>query len=93
MASSVTRGLMVAATAPGGVLAGASVDRTLIQLPAWRLVGAAARATFGRAANLGNGLIWYPLPRIGAPRPRRLLGSVVVRLGWSAGAVGARARA
>jgi hypothetical protein len=67
MASSRTRRLVVAATALGGILAGGSLDRSAVQLPAWRRVGPVPWAVFSREADLGNGLIWYPLPGLGAP--------------------------
>ena len=67
MASSRTRRLVVAATALGGILAGGSLDRSAVQLPAWRRVGPVPWAAFSREADLGNGLIWYPLLGLGAP--------------------------
>jgi hypothetical protein len=67
MASPLTRRLSVAATALGGILAGASVDRSTVALPAWRRVGARPWATYSRQADLRNGLILYPLLGIGQP--------------------------
>jgi hypothetical protein len=64
--SFVTRGFVVAATVLGGILAGFNVDRALVQMPAWRHVGARAWAAYSRHADLGNGLILYPLEAIGA---------------------------
>jgi hypothetical protein len=44
-----------------GFLAGASFDRTLIQLPAFRRAGVQHWAAFSRKADLGNrALFWYP---------------------------------
>ena len=67
MASPLTRRLSVVATALGGILAGASVDRSIVGLPAWRRVGAKPWATYSRQADLRNGLILYPLLGIGQP--------------------------
>jgi len=54
------------ATLLTGLLAGASLDKALIQLPARHRIGAAAFAAFSRANDLGNGLIIYPALGIGA---------------------------
>src|SRR5437870_12718994 len=44
-----------------GILAGASFDRTLIQLPAFRQVGPLSWAAFSRKADLGDrAFLWYP---------------------------------
>ena len=66
MASSVTRVLIITATTFSGFLAGANMDRIVIQMPAWRRVGVRAWAKFSRRADLGNGLIVYPLELAGA---------------------------
>ena len=42
-----------------------SLSRTLVEMPAWRHLGAEAWATFSRSADLGNGKIMYPLAGIG----------------------------
>ena len=42
-----------------------SLNRTLVEMPAWRHLGAAAWATFSLQADLGNGEILYPLAGIG----------------------------
>lgn len=65
MTSPLTRGLGLAATALGGVAAGTSFDKSIVQLTAWRRVGAVPWAVYGREADLGNGLIWYPPLGIG----------------------------
>lgn len=65
MTMSLTRGLVLAATALGGIAAGTSFDKSIVQLTAWRRIGAAPWATFSRRADLGNGLIWYPPLGIG----------------------------
>ena len=58
--------LALAATVLTGLLAGACLDKALIQLPARRRIGAVAFAAFSRANDLGNGLVVYPLLGIGA---------------------------
>ncbi len=63
----MTTSLAIAAVLAGGLLAGLSVDRTLVALPAWRKVGPEAWAAFSRDADLGNGLVVYPLLGVGAP--------------------------
>jgi len=65
MASPVTRDLLIAAALLSGLLAGGGVDRVIVQMPAWRRVGVRAWAAYSRKADLGNGLIWYPLVAIG----------------------------
>jgi hypothetical protein len=62
----LSRGLLIAATLLGGVLAGDNVDRNLVHMPAWHQVGALAWAAFSRHADLSlNGMILYPLEGIG----------------------------
>ena len=56
MASSVTIGFVVAATAVSGLLAGTNIDRLIVQMPAWEQVGVLAWATYSREADLGNAL-------------------------------------
>jgi hypothetical protein len=66
MISTRTWALLVAATVLSGLLAGGNVDRALVAMPAWEQVGAPAWAAFSRHADLGNGLVLYPLEAIGA---------------------------
>jgi len=66
MASVRTRLLLAAATLVGGILAGGIVDRSLVAGPAWHSLGADAWAQFSRHADLGAGLVLYPLEGIGA---------------------------
>lgn len=42
-----------------------SFGRTLVEMPAWRQLGAEAWAAFSRRADLGNGEILYPLVGVG----------------------------
>jgi hypothetical protein len=66
MISSRTRFLLAAATVLSGLLAGGNVDRAIVAMPAWEMVGAPAWAEFSRRADLVNGLVLYPLEAIGA---------------------------
>jgi len=58
--------LAIAATALDGLLAGASLDQSIKQLPARRRIGALAYSIYTRAADLGTGIVWYAALGIGA---------------------------
>jgi hypothetical protein len=62
----VATGVLVAATVANAVACGATLDQTFKQLPARHRIGAAAYVAYARAADLSNGLIWYPIMGIGA---------------------------
>jgi hypothetical protein len=62
----VVRLLLIAAAAFNGVLTGASLDQSIKQLPARRRIGVIAFSTYSRAADLGNGIVWYAIIGIGA---------------------------
>src|SRR5215216_1560163 len=51
--------LLVLATAVNGLVAGASLDQTIKQLPARHRIGVVAYSAYSKAADLGNGLPWY----------------------------------
>jgi hypothetical protein len=51
--------LAVAATAITGILAGASLDQSIKQLPARHRIGVVAYSAYSRAADLRNGVWWY----------------------------------
>ena len=53
--------LILAATVATGLLAGASLDKAIVQLPARHRMGMTEFANFSRANDLGNGLFVYPL--------------------------------
>jgi hypothetical protein len=53
--------LLLASTIVTGLLAGASLDKALVQLPARHRMGIMRFAAFSRANDLGNGLIVYPV--------------------------------
>ncbi len=53
--------LILAATILTGLLAGASFDKAIVQLPARHRMGVIGFAAFSKANDLGNGLIFYPV--------------------------------
>lgn len=57
--------LITAAIVLNGFLAGGNIDRALVQMPAWRKVGAQGWAAYSRHADLENGLFLYPTLAIG----------------------------
>jgi hypothetical protein len=50
----------------GGLLAGGAGDRAVVATPAWRHLGPTAWPAYSRHADLGTGLVVYPLIGIGA---------------------------
>jgi len=62
----LTMALAVGATALDGILAGASLDQSIKQLPARHRMGVVAFSAYSRAADLGNGIFWYALLGVGA---------------------------
>jgi hypothetical protein len=60
MRPSVTRVFAVAAALFGGLLAGTTATRALVEMPAWQRVGAVRWAEFARAENHGVGLFFFP---------------------------------
>lgn len=58
-----TLGLIVASFLLGDFVA--DLNRTLIEMPAWRQLGPEAWAAFSRLADLGNGRTLYPIAGIG----------------------------
>jgi hypothetical protein len=59
MAVDFTLILVVAATASVGLLAGASLDQSSKQLPTRHRIGVVAYSQYSRAADLGNGILFY----------------------------------
>lgn len=66
MTQPLTIALLVAATAADGILAGASLDQSIKQLPARHRMGMIAFSAYSRASDLGPGIIWYATLGIGA---------------------------
>jgi hypothetical protein len=58
--------LLVAATVFIGLLAGASLDQSVKQLPARHKIGLVAYSQYSRASDLGNGILFYSILGIGA---------------------------
>jgi hypothetical protein len=66
MASMRTQLLLAAATFLTGILAGGVVDGVIVGGPAWHELGAQAWAHYSHLADLGAGLVAYPIEGIGA---------------------------
>jgi hypothetical protein len=62
----ITFVLIVAATAADGLLAGASLDQSIKQLPARHKIGPVAYSEYSRASDLGPGILWYAILGVGA---------------------------
>jgi hypothetical protein len=58
--------ITLTATALDGLLAGASLDQSIKQLPARHRLGLIAFSTYSQAADLGNGILWYGILGVGA---------------------------
>jgi hypothetical protein len=58
--------LILAATAADGLLAGASMDQSIKQLPARHKIGPVAYSEYSRASDLGPGILWYGILGVGA---------------------------
>jgi membrane associated rhomboid family serine protease len=59
-------GVAMAALVADGLLAGLSLDKVIVQLPARRRIGVTAYAAYARAADLGNGIVFYAAVGVGA---------------------------
>jgi hypothetical protein len=59
MKLSVTKTLAFGAALFGGLLAGVTANRALVELPAWQRIGVIAWANFTRAENHGIGSFFY----------------------------------
>jgi hypothetical protein len=68
VAAAVT-GSAMAALVADGMLAGLSLDKVIVQLPARRRIGVTAYAPYARAADLGNGVAFYAAVGVGAAAP------------------------
>jgi hypothetical protein len=60
-------GVAMAALVADGILAGLSLDKVIVQLPARRRIGVTAYAAYARAADLGNGVAFYAAAGVDAP--------------------------
>jgi len=59
------RNLTAVAALVGGALAGGYIDRALVQMPAWKRLGARRWSEYSRQADLRNGLAVYPAEAFG----------------------------
>ena len=66
MPSTRTKVLLAAAALVSGLLAGGVLDRVIVGGPAWNALGAEAWVEYSRRADLGTGLIVYPIEGIGS---------------------------
>jgi hypothetical protein len=62
MTSRLTRWLLLASLAVGGLTSG--LNRAVVDTPAWQRLGAQAWADFSRHADLGPGVLVYSLENI-----------------------------
>lgn len=65
MIRSLTRFCVVISNILGGLIAGASVNRYVVEVPAWRHMDVVQWANYSRHADLGNGFYLYPFLGIG----------------------------
>src|SRR5438067_1572729 len=63
--TSLPQTLEMVATVFTAVVAGTGLDRVVVQMPAWRRLGARPWAEYSRFADLRNGRFLYPLSAIG----------------------------
>jgi hypothetical protein len=66
MSINLTFLLILTATAADGLLAGASLDQSIKQLPARHKLGLVAYSEYSRASDLGPGILWYAILGVGA---------------------------
>src|SRR5262249_12829958 len=66
MMAQVAFWLTLAAVAATGLLAGASLDQSIKQLPARHRIGVEAYSAYSQASDLGNGILFYGVLGIGA---------------------------
>jgi hypothetical protein len=59
MQSSKSKAIAAAATLFGGILAGVTANRALVEFPAWERIGVISWANFTRAENHGVGAFFY----------------------------------
>ena len=78
MTSTLEWSLLVAATLLNGILAGGSLIKSVVELPARRGIGLAAMAAYHRAADLRTGFLIHPALGLGAPALTIALGITFV---------------
>lgn len=92
MTTPLTRGLVAAATALSGVMAGTTVDTALVKLPPWRHLGAEPWAAYTRQ-ELHRSLVWYPVLGVGGVLANLAAAVAVHRDGGAARSAGLPSRA
>jgi hypothetical protein len=66
MEDTLLKGTLLTATGLTGLLCGASLDQSIKQLPARRVIGVTAFSAYAKAADLKNGVIWYAVLGVSA---------------------------
>lgn len=61
MNSKITRVLIVFSVFLTGIMAGLNFDRYTVQVPAWRNLPVESWVAYSRFADLGNGIVLYPV--------------------------------
>ena len=89
----VIAGVTLAALVADGLLAGLSLDKVIVQLPARRRIGAVAYAAYARSADLGNGIACYAIAGVGAAALTVAAFAVAAALGSSGAVTGLLAAA
>jgi hypothetical protein len=77
----VNTAFAIGAVVTNGMVAGASLDQSIKQLPARRRIGTKAYSAYAKAADLTNGVAWYG--SLGVATLVISLGAAVI--GWNAG--------
>jgi len=57
---------LITAASLTSLLCGASLDQSIKQLPARRIIGVKAFSEYAKAADLKNGVLWYAILGVGA---------------------------
>jgi hypothetical protein len=86
-------GVAMAALVADPILAGLSLDKVIVQLPARRRIGVTAYAAYARAADLGNGVAFYAAAGVGAAALTLAAFAVAAALGAPAAVTGLLAAA
>jgi hypothetical protein len=76
--------LIFSAVITNGLLAGASLDQSIKQLPARHRIGVIAFSAYSRVADLGNGIAFYAILGIGAALATIAAAVVAISQGVSA---------
>jgi hypothetical protein len=83
----------MAALVADGILAGLSLNKVIVQLPARRRIGVTAYAAYARATDLGNGIAFYAAAGVGAAVLTVAAFAVVAAVGAPAAVTGLLAAA